>query len=73
MKYNPPSKIIWDRIPTDPVQYVAITIRFLGLGVRSVGPVGDFLDFCFTTPLEHTPKPLRDSFHWRTGIAWGVL
>ena len=26
-----------------------------------MGPVGDFLDFCFTfftTPLEHTPKPL---------------
>ena len=39
-----PSKFQWDRIPTDPVQYVAHgTMRYLGFfGVPSVGPVGDF-------------------------------
>ena len=39
-----PSKIQWDPIPTDPVQYVAMELfLYLGLGVPSVGPVGDFL------------------------------
>ena len=39
-------KIEWDRIPTDPVQEVAIQLldSQVCLRVRSVGPVGDFLD-----------------------------
>ena len=41
-----PSKIEWDRIPTDPVQEVAIELLDTpDLGVRSVGPVGDFLEW----------------------------
>ena len=42
-----PSKIEWDRIPTDPVQRKLRdrAIRYSGLGVHSVGPVGDFLDY----------------------------
>ena len=42
----PPSKIEWDRIPTDPVKskLQARAIRYSGLGVFSVGPVGDFLE-----------------------------
>ena len=40
-----PSEIEWDRIPTDPVEVSCDrAIRYSGLGVRSVGPVGDFLD-----------------------------
>jgi len=38
-----PSKIEWDRIPTDPEKKVTRAIKYPGLGVRSVGPVGDFL------------------------------
>ena len=42
--YDPPSKIEWDltngprSVSCDPA------IRYSGLGVRSVGPVGDFLE-----------------------------
>ena len=43
-----PSKIEWDRIPTDPVKLVSCETELLDtqvfLGVRSVGPVEDFLD-----------------------------
>ena len=49
MPENPniyPSKIEWDRIPTDPVQKAARVIGYPGFfGVRSVGPVGDFLEY----------------------------
>ena len=40
-----PSKIEWDRIPTDPSESCDRVIRYPGFfGVRSVGPVGDLLD-----------------------------
>ena len=38
-----PSKIEWD-LTNGPPKEVARAIRYSGLGVRSVGPVGDFLD-----------------------------
>ena len=44
---NIPSKIDWDRIPTDPSVSCDRVIRYSGLGVRSVGPVGDFLGIFF--------------------------
>ena len=37
-------KLNLDRIPTDPVQLRSLATRYSGLGVRSVGPVGDFLE-----------------------------
>ena len=39
-----PSKIEWG-LTNGPLKEVARAIRFSGLGVRSVGPVGDFLDY----------------------------
>ena len=43
---NYPSKIEWDRIPTDPVQQVAIEPidTQVERGPFRNGPVGDFLD-----------------------------
>ena len=38
-----PSKTEWD-LTNGPCKEVATAIRFSGLGVRSGGPVGDFLD-----------------------------
>ena len=38
-----PSKIEWD-LTNGPLREVARAIRYSGLGVHSVGPVGDFLD-----------------------------
>ena len=39
-----PPKIEWYRIPTDPYGSCDRAMRYSGLGVRSVDPVGDFLD-----------------------------
>ena len=38
-----PSKIEWD-LTNGPLRKLLGVIRYPGLGVRSVGPVGDFLD-----------------------------
>ena len=41
---------------------VARAIRYSGLGVRSVGPVGDFLDIF--TPLKPLPSPAISYPFW---------
>ena len=43
-----PSKIEWDRIPTDPLNKLLELLDTQVQGVRSVGPVGDFLECLFT-------------------------
>ena len=52
------SKIEWDRIPTDPEKVSCDrAIRYSGFfGVRSVGPVGDFLDIS-NKYLLTSPRP----------------
>ena len=39
-----PSKIEWD-LTNGPIRKLLGVIRYTGLGVRSVGPVGDFLEY----------------------------
>ena len=40
-----PSKIEWDLTNGGP-KLIARAVRYSGLGVRSVGPVGDLIDTC---------------------------
>ena len=43
----------WDLIPTDPpLEGYDRAIKYPGLGVRSVGPVGDFLESMNTQTLQ---------------------
>ena len=61
----------YQRTPTE----VARAIRYSGLGVRSVGPVGDVLDmwklplfsryaFCFLKAPQNLKPNILNTFHW---------
>ena len=59
--HHRPSKIEWDRIIPDPEGSCDRAIRFSGLGVRLVGPVGDSLE------LDNIQcRPRQTSRRWKT-------